>query len=389
MSRAVQGLAAYGAYGIVVAAADWPLARWSAWLGSVLWLPGLLPLANLLPALYPDGQLPTRRWRWPVGAAVVGTVLITVAAALDPGTYDDTAPGGAPLASPRAALVCVVVAAPLLVGSTAVVWVGSVLRLLRARAPERQQLAWLLVVVTVFVAVGVLGAPEVVFQVVGLLIPVAVGVGVLRYGLLGVEVLLRRGLVYAVLSAAVVLAYLAVTVLTGTQLDRARCRGSSRQRSPRSPSHPCASASSTRWTGSSTGTGATRGPSPAWRDGRRSDAGAPAADRARGRRRLGARTCGVGAAPGRVADRRLGAQARRRAVGLGAVPAGVGGDDVGELQVAPRRPSDVYTGGDVDSSPRSRSRQRRSCAAGTGGGAGAGAGAGADRRCRRARPAPA
>ncbi len=343
-----QGLAAYGAYGIVVAAPDWPLARWSAWLGSVLWLPGLLPLANLLPALYPDGRLPTRRWRWPVGAAAAGTVLITVAAALDPGTYDDTAPGAAPLASPRAALVCLVVAAPLLVGSTVVVWVGSVLRLLRARAPERQQLAWLLVVVTVFVAVGVLGAPEVVFQVVGLLIPVAVGVGVLRYGLLGVEVLLRRGLVYAVLSAAVVLAYLAVTVLTGTQLDRGPLPGlvaAALAAVALAPLRERVQTAVDRLV---------------YGDRR---------DPLRAVARLGETVAGPTQAlllPTVLAavadsvhapavsvlrpDGSLIADWGRRPdddqSDWDRFPLRVGGDDVGELQVAPRRPSDVYTGGD-------------------------------------------
>ena len=50
------------------------------------------------------------------------------------------------------------------------------------------------------------------------LIPVAVGVGVFRYNLLGIEVVLRRGLVYGALTAVVVTVYLAVSVLAGTQL---------------------------------------------------------------------------------------------------------------------------------------------------------------------------
>ena len=60
--------AAYGSLGVFVGDPDWPGARWAAWLSSVLWIPGLLPLANVLIALYPDGRLPGPRWRWPVGA---------------------------------------------------------------------------------------------------------------------------------------------------------------------------------------------------------------------------------------------------------------------------------------------------------------------------------
>jgi signal transduction histidine kinase len=58
------------------------------------------------------------------------------------------------------------------------------------------------------------------FLALGFLIPVAVAVGVLRYGLLGIETVLRRGLVYGLLTAVVVAVYLAVTAVAGTQLDR-------------------------------------------------------------------------------------------------------------------------------------------------------------------------
>jgi signal transduction histidine kinase len=52
-----------------------------------------------------------------------------------------------------------------------------------------------------------------------LLVVVAVAVGVLRYRMLGIEIVLRRGLVYGVLTAVVVSVYLAVTVLLGTALE--------------------------------------------------------------------------------------------------------------------------------------------------------------------------
>src|SRR3954453_20222659 len=76
---------------------DWPAARWAAWLASALWIAGLLSLISVLPALYPDGQLPGPRWKWPVAAATLGTVLLTFGLLLDPGAYDDIAPGGSPV----------------------------------------------------------------------------------------------------------------------------------------------------------------------------------------------------------------------------------------------------------------------------------------------------
>jgi hypothetical protein len=207
-----QGLAAYGGYGVAVA--GWPLARWTAWAASGLWLPGLLPLASLLLALYPDGRLPARWWRWPFGAAASGIALLTLATLLAPQAYADVAPGPSPLSVPAAVPVASAVGGALCVGGTVVIWVVSVVRLRRAHPPERQQLAWLLLLVA-YLTPSIPG-----FLALGFGIPVAVAVGILRYRLLGIETVLRRGLVYGLLTAAVVAVYLMVTAVAGTQLGR-------------------------------------------------------------------------------------------------------------------------------------------------------------------------
>jgi signal transduction histidine kinase len=214
-----QGLAAYGGYG--VAMAGWPLARWAAWLAGGLWLPGLLPLASLLLALYPNGRLPSRWWRWPFTAAALGIALLTLGTMLTPQAYADVAPGPAPLRAPALVRVgLLAVGGALFIGGTVVIWVASVVRLLRARPPERQQLAWLLLVVVPLLLVAFLTPSIPGFLALGFLIPVAIAVGVLRYRLLGIEVVLRRGLVYGLLTATVVAVYLVVTAAAGTQLDR-------------------------------------------------------------------------------------------------------------------------------------------------------------------------
>jgi signal transduction histidine kinase len=213
-----QGLAAYGGYGVAVA--GWPLARWAAWLASGLWLPGLLPLASLLLALYPDGRLPGRWWRWPFAAAALGITLLTLGTMLAPQAYADVAPGPSPLRAPALVPVGPAVGGALFVAGTVVIWVASVVRLLRARPPERQQLAWLLLVVVPLLLVAFLTPSVPGFLALGFLIPVAVAVGVLRYRLLGIETVLRRGLVYGLLTAIVVAVYLVVTAVAGTQLDR-------------------------------------------------------------------------------------------------------------------------------------------------------------------------
>jgi signal transduction histidine kinase len=213
-----QGLAAYGGYGVAVA--GWPLARWAAWLAAGLWLPGLLPLASLLLALYPNGRLPSRWWRWPFAAAALGIALLTLGFMMAPQAYAEVAPGPSPLRVPAFAPVALALGGALVVGGTVVIWVASVVRLLGARPPERQQLAWLLLVVVPFLLVAFLTSSMPGFLALGFLIPVAIAVGVLRYRLLGIETVLRRGLVYGLLTAMVVAVYLVVTTVAGTQLDR-------------------------------------------------------------------------------------------------------------------------------------------------------------------------
>jgi len=213
-----QGLAAYGGYGVAVA--GWPLARWAAWVASGLWLPGLLPLASLLLALYPNGRLPSRWWRWPFVAAAVGIALLTLATMLAPQAYAGAAPGPSPLAVPALVPVGMAVGGALFIGGTMVIWGASVVRLLRARPPERQQLAWLVLVVVPLLLVAYLTPSMPGFLALGFGIPVAIAVGVLRYRLLGIETVLRRGLVYGLLTATVVAVYLVVTAVAGTQLGR-------------------------------------------------------------------------------------------------------------------------------------------------------------------------
>jgi signal transduction histidine kinase len=215
-----QGLAAYGGYGVAMADSPWPLATWAALVAAGLWLPGLAPLFNLLPALYPNGRLASRWWRWPVGAAAAGIGLMTVALILSPGGYDDVAPGRPPITSTTLSAVCFIAGAPLLIAGTLVIWGGSVLRLVRARSPERQQLAWLLVVIIPWVVLSFFAGANPAFTLFGLLLPVAIAVGVLRYRLLGIELVVRRGLVYGALTAAVVGVYLLLTSVAGARLDR-------------------------------------------------------------------------------------------------------------------------------------------------------------------------
>jgi signal transduction histidine kinase len=248
------GLTAYG----------WldPLPSWPAYIGPALYVSGWLIPPTLLLALYPDGRLPGALWRWPVAVAALAIVALTVlipfpvvgpeethgwvmvptfperladVLALDKTIYDTRAfvsevPDASTLVFPPWWATWTSTGAwvfkPLLALSILLIWVGTVVRLVRARPPRRQQLAWLVCAVMLFlVASFAVDFAYVLVFLAMLLVPVAVAVGVLRYRLLGIEAVVRRGVVYGAFTAAVVGAYVIVTVLAGVTLDSRRLPG--------------------------------------------------------------------------------------------------------------------------------------------------------------------
>ncbi|WP_369252211.1 sensor histidine kinase [Geodermatophilus amargosae] len=213
---------AYGGYGVAVADPDWPLASWVAAGTSMVWLAAVLVPATVLVAFYPTGRLPARWWRWPVAAVSGGLAVVTVLTGLTQEAFDDVAPGPAPLdLSGGWATAVTLAAVVVLIAGAATIWTATVVRLVRAGSPERQQLAWLVcVVLPLVLVVFALGSSALawLFAPLVLMVPGAVLVGVVRYRLLGIVV--SRALVYAALTAAVVGLYLVVAAVAAAALGR-------------------------------------------------------------------------------------------------------------------------------------------------------------------------
>jgi hypothetical protein len=179
----------------------------AGWFSTWTWLTALLAYALFVPLLFPDGRLPGRRWRvvaWADGLALLG---VFVAAAVD----------------------IEVLGVIFVVGSIALVPVSLasvVVRYRRAAPTQRLQLRWCVFAVGAafagFIVVSLLASVvewvQFLYVFVYALLPMAVGVAMLRYRLYEIDVIIRRTLTYACLVAALAIVYLGGVAAVGALL---------------------------------------------------------------------------------------------------------------------------------------------------------------------------
>ncbi|HEX2156145.1 MAG TPA: hypothetical protein VHS79_04045 [Actinomycetes bacterium] len=218
-----------GAYvdrGVVRDPGSLPGPEWAAWAEAVVWHPAFSLLAFLL-LLFPDGRLPSPRWRPFAWLTVAVYALLSLSAAFSPGAvnlyYPQVTP---PVQLPVAGLADTafdwLLGGQLLVLFTALA--SLVLRLRRAPGEERQQVKWfvytVVTVVVVFVTTTLILSGGYLFPVFGL-IPVSVAVAVFKYRLYEIDRLINRTLVYGLLTALLIGVYAGLVFLLGVVLDPA------------------------------------------------------------------------------------------------------------------------------------------------------------------------
>jgi hypothetical protein len=201
-----------------------------------LWIPTVGLLGIYLILLFPDGRLPSRRWRALAVFSAVTIVLQSLAEGFAPGPLENQ--GG--VANPfgiealpwlQAAAYIMLPLLPLCILGSAV---GMVLRYRRSRGEVRQQikrvaffasfagLLYLCALVSLLIFVpGVLGGARLpatplwldLLLNVALLgfagVPVAIGFAVLKYRLYDIDIIINRTLVYGSLTATLVAVYFA------------------------------------------------------------------------------------------------------------------------------------------------------------------------------------
>lgn len=202
-----------------------PLGEAVAWTGGWLWIPFALMVLVFTPMLFPDGRLLSPRWRLVVGVGLLFAALAFLGNAFAPGPVYSDVPGVSnPLGLPQyaplfgalrvASLPFGVVA---LIGSIASV----VVRYRRGDSLQRRQLRWFLAALIVAAVpfalqgnVAVILVQAVVSFTIPLL-PISIAIGVLRYRLYDIDVVINRTLVYGALAAFITAVYVAIVVGIG------------------------------------------------------------------------------------------------------------------------------------------------------------------------------
>jgi hypothetical protein len=209
-----------------------PGTEWAAWIAYWIWVPGVGPAMTFGLLLFPDGRLPSRRWRVVGWLSMVALATLAFGSAFTPGPLSDYPEVNNPLGlAPLEGSVLEDggVGWVLLPASVVISAVSIAVRYRRATGEQRQQIKWF-VFAGVLIAVG--WAASLVAQdatsdsggllvVVSLLlgitsllgIPVAVGIAILRHRLYDIDLIINRTLVYGALTAMLALVYLGGVVL--------------------------------------------------------------------------------------------------------------------------------------------------------------------------------
>jgi hypothetical protein len=195
-------------------------------LSSWMWLVGIVLGGPLLILFFPTGTLLSTRWRHVVTILVVGTSALVFSITFLPGPPEPgTQPNPMGLQDAGSLLEAVAAGGAVLVMAGSVLAAASVaVRYRRAPAVQRQQLKLFLFALAVAAAVALLVGfvlePAGLYELSTLLItialsliPISMGVAILRHRIIDIDVVINKALVYAALTSVLAAGYLGSVVL--------------------------------------------------------------------------------------------------------------------------------------------------------------------------------
>jgi hypothetical protein len=248
LSAAAGFVLEYAVYGLITAPGFVPVSPWVVLLGGWFRTIGFILILFVVLLLFPDGHLPSSRWRWVAWFLVASVVVQSFDVFFAP-DFTDIDSRLSPFSNPLGNIIPEPISGlfgalfPLLSVVTIVACVTAiVVRFRRSIGDERQQLKWLTyssflsAAILMVVLAGVLLNLDFVSYVGGFLfnallapIPIAVGIAVLKYRLYDIDLIINRTLVYVPLtgilaglySATVAVLQKLFVTLTGEKSDAA------------------------------------------------------------------------------------------------------------------------------------------------------------------------
>jgi hypothetical protein len=217
----------YAIYALLAREGSLPAGEASAWVAAWM-LPIMICLQVAYILLFPTGRLPGRRWRWVAWLNVAFVLVGVFTFAFSPGAHQGSL---GPIKNPlgiegfdvfyQAVLYTM---APLLFGTAAL---SVFVRLRHATGVERQQIKWFAYAAAMYAVSIVLNvinlgidAPlwfdqgsTIFFTAVGTMIPLSIGIAILRYRLYDIDLIINRTLVYGSLTVTLVALYFGVIVV--------------------------------------------------------------------------------------------------------------------------------------------------------------------------------
>jgi hypothetical protein len=206
----------YAEYWLVSGRGPRSLGETAAWFGSWAWTAPIVAMTFLL-LLFPDGRLPSPRWRPVAWLAGLGQGGFVVGYALNAGPLEDFPQVVNPYGVDSPVVRVVGVAGILVVaGSMVASAVSLIVRARRAGRVERQQIKWLAyggaVVVGTSLVAGAIAIWSVtvtilIINLALLVLPLFTGIAIVGYRLYDIDIIINRTLVYAALTATLALVY--------------------------------------------------------------------------------------------------------------------------------------------------------------------------------------
>jgi len=200
------------------------LGETAAWFSSWLWILLTYVPTSFVLLLFPDGRLPSPRWRPVAWGAALGIAGSVVGYALEAGPLEDFPQIANPYGVDGPIVGIVGLAGSIVAtGSLVASAISLIVRMRHAESEQRQQIKWLayggtVVVGTFFVSglINLWNVPVgiVVSNVALLGLPVFTGIAIVKHHLYDIDLLINRTLVYGLLTTMLVAVYVGGIVLS-------------------------------------------------------------------------------------------------------------------------------------------------------------------------------